>query len=235
MADAPGFGNGILNGGSAVSSLATAIGERSTFRLDDGSTIVLNTNTRLKLDFSAQERRVALLQGQALFEVAEDPGAPFIVEAGIQRIVAVGTEFDVFFEEPEVQVTLIEELWTSRRRNAASAAIQGPCGCWPDSGLPLIPTAPPAIRSLNRLIRSSPRFWRTGRVFFDDTPLRNAVEEMNRYSTLKIVLDDESLDDFRISGMFQSGRQVNFAGALQEYLPVIAIRFSGDLIVLRAK
>ena len=72
-------------------------------------------------------------------------------------------------------------------------------------------------------------------MFFDDTPLRNAVEEMNRYSTLKIVLDDESLDDFRISGMFQSGRQVNFAGALQEYLPVIAIRFSGDLIVLRAK
>lgn len=228
-------GSGILNGDSAVSGLATAIGERSTFRLDDGSTIVLNTNTRLKLDFSAQERRVTLLHGQALFEVAGDPGAPFIVEAGIQRIMAVGTEFDVFFEGPEVKVTLIEGIVDVSPEERGPGSDTKPVRLLAGQRLTAHAEGATGDSVVEPVDTKLATIWRTGRVFFEDTPLSNAVEEMNRYSTLKIVLDDESLGDFRISGMFQSGRQVNFANALQEYLPVTAIRFSGDLIVLRAK
>lgn len=228
-------GSGVPNGDSTVSGLATAIGERSTFRLDDGSTIVLNTNTRLKLNFSAQERRVALLHGQALFEVAENPAAPFIVEAGVQRITAVGTEFDVFFKEPEVKVTLIEGIVDVSPEKRGPGSDPKPVRLLAGQQLTAYEegsTSGPAVESIDTKLAT---IWRTGRVFFEDTPLSDAVEEMNRYSTLKIVLDDELLGDLRINGMFQSGRQVNFANALQEYLPVIAIRFSGDLIVLRAK
>lgn len=228
----PGSGNHF--GDSTVESLATEIGERSTFRLDDGSSIVLNTNTRLKLDFSRQERRVTLFHGQALFKVAENSGAPFIVETGTQRIVAVGTEFDVYFEGEEVSVTLIEGIVDvspdklgpgSNAKPVRLLAGQRLTARGDDS------TANPVIEFVDTDLAT---IWQTGRVFFEDAPLSDAVAEMNRYSTIKIVLDDESLGEFRVNGMFQSGSQVNFANALEEYLPVIAIRFSGDLIVLRA-
>ena len=227
-------GDPVQWGESAASALTTAIGERSTFSLDDGTTIVLNTNTRLMLDFSANERRVALHQGQALFDVAEDPDSPFVVIAGSQRIVAIGTVFDVRFEGADVNVTLVEGLLDIAPEEEGTQGGGPPVRLvagqrlTTDAGKA---TAPPVIESVDT---QRATIWQTGRVFFEDTPLSYAIDEMNRYSTLKIALDDESLADIRVSGMFQSGRQANFASALEEYFPITAVRLGGNLIVLRA-
>lgn len=72
-----------------------------------------------------------------------------------------------------------------------------------------------------------------GRVFFEDTLLSDAIDEMNRYSKLKIALDDQSLGAIRISAMFQCGRQADFANSLEEYFPIGAVRLGSNLIVLR--
>ena len=90
---------------------------------------------------------------------------------------------------------------------------------------------PPVIESVDTERATS---WQTGRILFDDTPLSEAIEEMNRYSTLKIALDDESLGEIRINGSFRSGRQINFVNALEAYFPLVAVRLGANLIVLRA-
>ena len=87
---------------------ATEIGERRSITLADGSTIDLNARSRLRIEFAKKERRVELLEGQALFQVAKDKNRPFIVSSGDATVRAVGTQFDVYRRTNGTTVTVIE-------------------------------------------------------------------------------------------------------------------------------
>ena len=86
----------------------TAVGQRSTVTLRDGSSVELNARTQIKVNFTETRRNVELVDGQALFHVAKNPHRPFIVRAGNREIVAIGTAFDVRVDTASVRVTLIE-------------------------------------------------------------------------------------------------------------------------------
>ena len=75
--------------------------------------------------------------------------------------------------------------------------------------------------------------WREGRVFFDNTKLSDAIAEMNRYSLVKIELDQDSLAEIPVSGMFRTGRQNSFVETLEAYFPLEAEKIDDKLIVLR--
>jgi transmembrane sensor len=87
---------------------ATDIGERRSITLADGSTVDLNARSRLRVEFSGKERRVELLDGQALFQVAKDKNRPFIVASGEATVRAVGTQFDVYRKANGTTVTVLE-------------------------------------------------------------------------------------------------------------------------------
>ena len=59
----------------------TAVGEQRTVVLADGSSVVLNTDSLLRVAFSRNLRRVELVRGEALFSVSHDPSRPFAVQA----------------------------------------------------------------------------------------------------------------------------------------------------------
>ena len=75
----------------------TRIGEQNTITLVDGSTIQLNTNSRVEVDYTDARRTIVLMQGEAHFDVSKDPSRPFEVSAGLGRVRAVGTAFTVRF------------------------------------------------------------------------------------------------------------------------------------------
>ena len=87
---------------------ATALGEQRSIQFDDGSTIELNSRSKIRVRYSKQERDVELLQGQALFHVAHDTSRPFIVAVGGTRVRAVGTQFDVYKKSNSTVVTVVE-------------------------------------------------------------------------------------------------------------------------------
>ena len=86
----------------------TAIGEQRTVPLDDGSRIALNSNSQVKIEFTAERRAVRLLRGEAFFEVAHNRVRPFVVIAGDNEVTAVGTAFEVRYEPDHTDVTLVE-------------------------------------------------------------------------------------------------------------------------------
>ncbi len=86
----------------------TAIGEQRTIELEDHSRIALDAATRLRVRFSKDGRIVRLIQGQAQFSVAKDPGRPFKVEAGDHTVVAVGTVFTVEYVDRQMHVAMLE-------------------------------------------------------------------------------------------------------------------------------
>ena len=69
----------------------TAVGERRAISLEDGSTIELNTNSRVRVRLARGERRLWLEKGQAMFAVAPDKARPFLVTAGDTTVRALGT------------------------------------------------------------------------------------------------------------------------------------------------
>lgn len=75
--------------------LQTRIGERLEQHLRDGSELQLNGDTRLHVRFDGSRRRIELLRGEAIFDVAHDHDRPFVIEAGQARVTVLGTRFVV--------------------------------------------------------------------------------------------------------------------------------------------
>ena len=215
-------------------------GERSVITLADGSIVSSNTNSLVEVSFSASERLVKLLRGQAYFEVAEDVYRPFVVQAGDQRVVALGTAFDVRFDrEDRVEITLVEGRVEVNDVSRAR-------GTFPRKGgqAPVDPIAlTPGHRLIARAASASEvvvtdtveeTSWRSGQLLFRERPLASAVEEINRYSLQKLVLaDDPRVRALAVSGVFNSGgRASSFVNALQELHPLHAQRTGRDEITL---
>jgi len=87
---------------------ATVVGQQETTKLADGSEVILNTNSQIRVDFSDAYRHVYLLQGEALFTVAKSAQHPFRVYAGSGRVEALGTAFSVYLKGEDVNVTVTE-------------------------------------------------------------------------------------------------------------------------------
>jgi transmembrane sensor len=215
---------------SGAQVYSTSTGQRSTFVLEDGSSIELNARSRIEVRFSDYRRDVALVEGQALFNVAKDLRRPFIVHAGDRQVLAVGTRFDVRLDSTSVQVTLLE----------GKVRVEENTAMWKHGqeieltpGKQLVARQNEAAADVVRDIDvAKVTGWREGRIYFDDLPLAEAVEEMNRHSTVHIQIDSAELAGLRVNGMFKAGEQEVFVSALQEYFPISAERRGAREIVL---
>lgn len=202
----------------------TDVGAQQIVRLDDGTVLRLNTDSKVAIHFGRKVRTVRLLRGEGFFEVAHDPARPFVVEAGATRVRALGTKFDVRRLKAGTQVTLLEGRVQVTRSSRPEAWTLGPNQQITVNGA----VVPP--RSADAAAASS---WTTGRVRFHETPLAAAVAEMNRYSRTKIVLEADHLVGIRVSGIFETGNTQAFLSAVTELFGLEAVTTS-DGYVLRS-
>lgn len=200
----------------------TAVGERSNITLSDGSSVVLNTNSRIEIRFTAEQRNVRLLAGQAWFQVARNPNRPFVVEAGDRRVTALGTAFDVRLDSRDsVQVTLAEgKVSVEPILSPLARLISEPPP--PEllvAGEALIVSddAPVERRKADVAKVVS---WRQGQVVFDNDTLAAAIAEINRYSSTRIELADPSLGQLRVSGVFKAGHSESFVETVTGHYPL---------------
>jgi transmembrane sensor len=213
--------------------LRTGVGERATALLADGSTVVLNTNSILEINYSKLRRDVRLVAGQVLFKVAHDTARPFVVAAANHQVVAVGTEFEVRLDDSgKVRVALLQgrvrvEPIGGHHDAAAdqSAAVMAP-------GEQLVASTDGMI--VNRANVEDLVSWESGRVRFDNMRLADAVAEMNRYSRTRITIADSAAAEIRITGAFRTGQSYSFAQTVGEAFPV-DVQQSGDTIRLRSR
>ena len=196
--------------------------------LPDGSELSLNTDSAVEVRFDHAERRLVLLRGQALFEVAKGQSRPFVVHAGGKRIVATGTAFDVRLDHSILELTMVEGqvLVHPLAGNASRGDRKLTPGLPLHAGERLVARAgrPVAISDVDIGRATS---WMQGKLVFLDTTLEDAIAETNRYSTTKVVLADPRLAGLKVSGVFRTGQPEQFARAVAEIHPV-AVRASPD-------
>ncbi|MET0535697.1 MAG: FecR domain-containing protein [Steroidobacter sp.] len=215
----------------------TAVGERSSITLSDGSSVVLNTNSRVEIKFTPELRNVRLLAGQAWFQVAKNAERPFVVEAGDQRVTALGTAFDVRLD-PEraggsVQVTLAEgKVTVEPIRSSFENLLRTPAVpevLAPGEALIVADDAPATRRKADLVKVSS---WRQGQVVFDNDTLATAIAEINRYSPTRIELSDPTLGELRVSGVFKAGHSESFVETVTGHYPIQVAARDGSRILL---
>lgn len=218
--------------------LATAPGEQTSLAMPDGSTVRLNTATTLRIDYSAAERRVLLLHGEAQFAVAKNSVRPFIVQAGRVRVRAVGTEFnvrrrsraiDVLVTEGRVQVT--DTAARDPQLLARGAQAEPLLAAGEHASIPVaddVPAPAPvqaevlAPSEITRLLA-----WRERRLVFDETPLTEVIAEFNRYNRHQLVLADPRLATRRFGGSFGMDHPEAFVRLLETRFQVRAEHRSG--------
>lgn len=205
----------------------TAIGQRSTVDLPDGSVVDMNTDSLIQINFSEDRRDLILLRGEALFEVAKDSNRPFVVEADGKLVTAVGTTFSVRRSDDEVRVTLIEGIVTVDQDDSNSNNPDAVSKKQLKPGEQLVAQGdlPFKINMVDTAVATS---WKDGRLIFDNEPLGMIVQEVNRYSSRKLVFGDPTLSDMRVSGIFQVGSVDSFAAALEASFPVQNSTSSGE-------
>ncbi len=191
---------------------ATQRGEIRLVPLADGSAITLNTETTLDVAYTKSARNVELVGGEALFDVAKDKSRPFIVHAGDTRIRAVGTSFTVRrWPGEKVRVLVREGVVEVTQDVTANAA---PIRVSAQSQALSEPRAPTAIAPVPMPQIDRELAWRQGMISLDGRTLREAAAEFGRYSSTAIIIDDPSIADRTVTGLFAANNPVGFARAV---------------------
>jgi transmembrane sensor len=194
----------------------TAVGERSLANLDDGSSVQIDADSEVATRFDGTMRRVVLKRGQAFFAVRHDAERPFVVDAGNGlTVTALGTRFDVLRLGNKVRISLLEGSVAIRRDDVLLTTLKP--GEVVDVGR--TGSAVPIGRSIDDALG-----WRTGRLSFRDTPLEQAIAEMNRYARHPIEPGARTNAQELISGEFSTDDPDGFADAVKALLGRNAVR-----------
>lgn len=194
------------------SSYATGIGEQRSLELADGSTVSMNSRSKVRVRYSKAERLVDLLEGQALFHVAKDRVRPFIVRADDTRVRAVGTQFDVYERPSGTVVTVLEGEVAVLAPLVAQAQPQSPTTTVPaQNPAPISVSAgeqltvtPRAAKKSDHPNLAAATAWTQRQLIFASATLTEVAEEFNRYNERQLVIRDPDLLTFHISGVFSS-------------------------------
>jgi transmembrane sensor len=196
--------------------------------LADGTHVYLDAGAEVAVTLTAKQRRVTLVRGRAYFDVAHDRSRPFAVNSAGTVTTALGTRFEVDVQRGGVRVTLAQ--------GSIAVAPNATQSGWRELLRPGEQLRIPAgSGERERLTLNADRqvAWSQGRLEFDGTPLREALEIFNRYAAVKVLLGDEDLADTLIGGSFSAGADSeSFVRALSAVLPMHGVRAGGDEIVL---
>jgi transmembrane sensor len=198
---------------------ATAVGERAIVSLSDGSVLTLNTDSAADVAFDRRIRSVRLVKGQALFSIAHDPSRPFEVLAGGRTVVAVGTAFDVLLQSDALRVAMLEGVVrvSSDRPEPVQTLSKGE----------VLTARPGGLVTIRKADTAQLAAWRDGVVYFDETPLAEAVVEMSRYARRPIAVADARAGAQRVSGAFRITEADSFAETMAELFS-LSIQRSSD-------
>ena len=198
-------------------TLTTQVGGFARARLTDGSTVELNTGTRLKVHMDDEFRRVELLAGEATFSVAHEPARPFIVNAGEATVRAVGTRFNVRRRVESVDVLVTEgTVRVARARYSGGAEVANSALVSAGESALIAPThidrAPITPALADRALA-----WHHGSLEFESSTLAEIVAEFNRYNERRIVIDDPDLAAMQIGGRFSATNPDGFVHVLTDF------------------
>jgi transmembrane sensor len=199
---------------AAAGAITTGLGEVRLVTLDDGSTIMLNTQSSVKVRYSQRLRHVEVLYGEAYFTIVRDALRPFVVDGAGTSLLATRAAFrvrklsgrpvDVLVDQGGVSIGAAGNpvvMQAGTRITIPSFAIGGPA---------------PKPQTISTDLVTRELAWREGKIAFEGERLDQAAAEFARYSRTRIVIRDAALGREPVTGLFSASDPVGFSRAIAE-------------------
>lgn len=173
-----------------IYSVTTRPGETRLVALDDGTTIDLNGDTRLRLDRN-DARFAALDRGEAAFTVRHDASDPFRVSVGDAVFEDAGTIFNIVHTDKATRIGVSEGKVIYNPQAEAIALPAGRALADDAEGLRVMDVAPAAVAS-----------WREGRLVYNNAPIRDISQDIGRSLGIR-VMTTASAQAMRFTGTIE--------------------------------
>ena len=229
-----------------TTEIYTPAGQRTKLTLDDGTVVWLNARSTLAYHSDFSDNRQVVLTGEAFFEVAPNPGKPFTVATRGVNITALGTKFNVnaYPENDETQVALIEgsvKVWNDAgqeillqpdqqvhyRNNQLTRQDEAP-----DEEKLLIEEQRDNTLTLQPIEHKDYFLWTNGVYSFDNEPLTQVFQKLERYYDVKIEVADASILDNEFTGKFRQQDGVDLILRMIQHISHFKIQRKGETIVI---
>ena len=233
----------------AVTRHATAVGERTTLKLGDGSVITLNTGSEILVGMTDTVRRVVMDRGEAYFDVARDPLRPFTVEVGGQSITAHGTEFNLRRLDDGFTVALVDGRLALHWQGGEPPAdppwldLEGSDGFESvfgevlglESGTVLhFDARDRTVRARHDPDVAHRQQWRQGRLSFRDEPMSTVIAELGRYSAKPIRIRDPHVGDIRVFATLRLDPIEGALSTLENAMPIRVVPTGSEIAIVAA-
>ena len=211
-------------------AITTGLGEVRLVTLDDGSTIILNTQSSMRVRYGDKIRRDELLYGEAYFTVVPDGKRPFVVDLAGHPLRAARGTFRVRKLDNKPIDIMVDQGAVSLGEAGTPRAVYMPA----QTRLTLPAAGPvPAPEPISADLVSRALAWREGRIAFEGEPLSEAAAEFARYSKTRIEIRDPALAQEPITGLFAASDPVGFSRAVASALDAQVEQRGGTVILTR--
>lgn len=201
--------------------------QRKTITLPDGTQLAMDADTQAQVRLYRDRREVRLDQGQILFAVAPDRSKPFDVLAGPARIRVVGTRFSVRYRSTGMDAGTVRVAVEEGQVRVSGVRV--PAGEAADlrAGQAVSVARDGALGAAAAVAPSSVGLWRKGLVRFEDTPLADALLELERYGPTGLVIRDPAVAAMTLGGSYPVDHPAEFARMVTQILPVKLVAAAG--------
>lgn len=188
-------------------TVAAPAGQKSVLNLADGSIVHLNSGSAISYpEEFAPDKREVVLEGEAFFEVAENPDKPFTVRSGNVNTTVLGTSFNIYaFPQEKISVTvasgkvevkaLADGGETTAGASGLSAILSPGEQAVYNPGQNSISTSAVDVKQYTA--------WRENIIRFDNATLKEVGEKLNRWYGVELAFENEKVQKCRISGQFK--------------------------------
>jgi transmembrane sensor len=183
--------------------------------LEDGTVVYAGPRTKLRFHFNDETRAVTLVRGEALFEVAKEPGRPFIVTTDAGRVQAVGTEFATADLGDTVVVTVAE-----------GKVVVTPTAIRDDGMQPMTPVVAGQQVVLSPAGASAPVDVDTDRELkwirdwyeYDGERVGDIVAQLNLRHDVQVIVDDPQVTRLRMNSLtFKPSQPEDFVAKINRW------------------
>ncbi|WP_114393497.1 FecR family protein [Oleisolibacter albus] len=211
-----------------LADLRTGTGQWESRELADGTRITLSANSAVNLHYDATSRRLELVSGDILVDVAKDAARPFLVDTAHGRIRALGTRFTVDRRDGETVVEMLD--------SSTSITARGQ----PAGEAPLTITAGQSARiTAAGVTRGAPvdpaslaDAWTRHQLVVSDRPLAEVLDELSRHRPGRILYDRDQIAGLRVSAVLPLDDTDRALRLLRSSFPALRLRTLTPYLVL---
>ncbi|MGJ7517867.1 FecR family protein [Pseudomonas baetica] len=205
-----------------TAEFSTELGERRQVALPDGSTVELDSRSRLQVRFEKHRRTIELTEGEAMFNVQHDTSRPFVVDAGTGKVTVTGTRFDVRRGSADTRVVVEQGTVKVQGRSAADDDFVSLT-----AGLGTHVDAQGKVAAAYAVSPAEMTAWRSGKLVFNNASLADVAEQVSRYREKPLKVGSAAVGNLRLTSVFKSDNTDALLKALPNILPV-AVRTLDD-------